>query len=435
MATRQESIRGALTLATCSLLASGTAAAAGKDADAWDVDSAVLFYSEKDRVDVIEPAFTARKDLGDEEYVTVHGTLDTMTGASPNGATITDQVQTFTGASGSKSYTVDANALPTVKFNDTRLALGIDWEKPGSRTTRDITGANLSAESDYLSVGGSLTRLWDADNRLTTWTAGVGGSLDFVAPNGGAPTELQKLSTVSTSGGGDDGEGEDHEGGGEGGGLNGETKLTLDTVFGVTQVLSPRSLLQLNYSFSYRNGYLNDPYKLVSLIDSAGATVDYLYESRPGNRLANILYLKWVYHLPADVFRVSYRYFTDDWGIQSTTVDVNYRFELGRGFFFSPYGRKYTQTAADFYRHSLPAAEPIPSHVSADYRLAEMDSITTGLKLGRAPDENTEWSLTVERMVQTGTHHPADAIGIQQNFDLYPDLDAAIIELNYLARF
>jgi hypothetical protein len=41
----------------------------------------------------------------------------------------------------------------------------------------------------------------------------------------------------------------------------------------------------------------------------------------------------------------------------------------------------------------------------------------------------------VERMVQTGNSHPADAIGIQQNFDLYPGLEANIILLNYFARF
>lgn len=429
MAKTPDNIRGALALATCSLLVPGAAQSA---ADAWDVDSAVLFYSEKDRVDVVEPAFTAKKDLGNDESLTVHGTLDTMTGASPNGATTTGQVQTFTGASGNKTYTVPANTLPTVEFRDARVAVGADWEQPRDRRTRDITGGNVSIESDYFSLGGSRTRLWDSEDRLTTWTAGIGGSFDFVVPTGGAPKELQRLSTVSSGGGGGDDEDDDGEGGD---GLNGETKLTLDSVFGVTRVLSARSLLQANYSLSYRNGYLNDPYKLVSLIDAGGATVDYLYESRPGTRLANIVYLKWVYHLPEDVFRVSYRYFTDDWGVRSHTVDVNYRFELGHGYFFAPYGRRYNQTAADFYRHSLPEAEAVPSHVSADYRLAEMDSTTLGLKLGRAPDEDTEWGLTVERMVQTGTHHPADAIGIQRNFDLYPDLEAAIIEFSYRAQF
>lgn len=439
MSGRHENIRGALTLATCGLLASASGQADAAAAEVWDLDSAVLFYSEKDRVDVVEPSFSAKKDLGDDASVTVHGTVDVMTGASPNGATTTNTVQTFSGASGSKTYTVAPNTFPTVDFSDARVALGVDWETPDSRTERHITGLTGSVESDYLSLGGSYTRQWDTADRLRTWSAGLGAGLDMVSPTGGAPTALQRLSTVSNNSG--DGRGEDDEGEGEGGEgdggdlLNGETKLILDAMVGVTQVLSPRSLLQLNYTLSYRDGYLNDPYKVVSLIDAGGATTDYIYESRPGNRLANVLYLKWVYHLPEDVFRVSYRYFTDDWGVRSTTVDMTYRLELGRGFFAAPYGRRYRQTAADFYRHSLPESAGIPSEVSADYRLAEMDSTTVGLKFGRADGEDSEWSLLLERMVQTGNSHPADAIGIQNNFDLYPDLEAVIIQLNYFARF
>ena len=158
MAKTPDNIRGALALATCSLLAPGAAQSAAGDADAWDVDSAVLFYSEKDRVDVVEPAFTARKDLGNDEYLTIRGTLDTMTGASPNGATTTDRVQTFTGASGNKTYTVPANTLPTVEFRAARVALGADWEKPGDRRTRAIIGGNVSLESDYFSFGASQRR-------------------------------------------------------------------------------------------------------------------------------------------------------------------------------------------------------------------------------------------------------------------------------------
>jgi Protein of unknown function (DUF3570) len=429
-----ENIRGALAFATCGLLAPGTSQAVS-ESDPWDIESAILFYSEKDRVDVVEPAFNAKTEIGDDEYITIRGVLDSMTGASPNGATITDQPQTFTGASGQNTYTVDANAFPLVSFSDTRVALGLDWDRPTSRTTRQILTATGSVESDYFSGGASLTQLWDSEDRLTTWTAGIGGSLDIVSPTGGAPTALQRLSTVSTSPGGsgeDDGEGE-HEGGGEG--LSGETKFVLDLVFGVTRVLSPRSLLQFNYSYGYRNGYLNDPYKLVSMIDTTGSTVDYIYEGRPDTRNANIFFLKWVYHFPEDVLRISQRYFTDDWGVNSNTTDLTYRFEVGRGFFIEPYGRYYTQTAADFYRYSLPNAQPIPANVSADYRLAEMTSTTSGLRLGMAHDEDSEWSVRVEYMKQTGNSHPADAIGKQKNFDLYPGLEAYMVELYYFAIF
>jgi hypothetical protein len=420
MAKAPESIRGALALATCGLLAPGSSQAAGTWLDDWEVDSAVLYYAEEDRVKVVEPTVSAKKDLGNDRHLTLRGVFDSMTGASPNGATATDRVQTFTSPSGNKIYSVDANDMPIVEFRDVRAALGVDWETPVGTAGRRILGLTGSIESDYLSVGGSITRLWDMHSRRTTLLAGLGAEFDSVTPDGGAPTALQRLSAVS---------------GGESNSRDSEKKRVLDAIVGVTRVLSPRSLLQLNYTLSLRDGYLNDPYKLVSLIDAGGATMDYLYEGRPDNRLANVIYLKWVYHLPVDVLRLSYRYFADDWDVRAHTVDVNYRFELGRGFFISPHGRWYTQTAADFYRHSLPESQPIPQHVSADYRLAGMDGATVGLKLGQAQDEDSEWSLLVERMTQTGDSHPADAIGIQNNLDLYPDLEAVIIQLNYFARF
>ena len=80
-------------------------------------------------------------------------------------------------------------------------------------------------------------------------------------------------------------------------------------------------------------------------------------------------------------------------------------------------------------------AEPIPAFISSDYRLAEMESTTSGLKIGLAHDETSEWSLKLEYMIQTGDSHPVDAIGIQKNFNLYPDLEAYIVQLYYYAVF
>ena len=114
-----------------------------------------------------------------------------------------------------------------------------------------------------------------------------------------------------------------------------ENKTVVDLLFGVTQVLSRKSLLQLNYTLGSNSGYLTDPYKLLSVIDdnqaspdygeiinqgTAGDGYSYRHENRPDSRLSHAIYAKYIRQLEEDVINFSYRYFFDDWGITSHTM-------------------------------------------------------------------------------------------------------------------
>ena len=413
-------VRGQLALATCGLL-TGTAHAADAADTLWKVDSALLYYAEKDRVNVIEPTVHLKKTLADDGFLTVRVVFDSMSGASPNGATITNKLQTFTSASGDSVYTVPAGRFPARDFTDTRYAIGADWEKSLGRMTRNILSGDLSTETDYGSIGVSDTITHDFNNRLTTFSAGLGASYDSVSPVGSTPVALQPLGSVTPTGGGED---------------SGNRKTNIDALVGITQVLTPRALTQLNFTHSNLNGYLTDPYKILSVVDPVtGATLDYRFEKRPSTRSTNAVYWSLVYHLPHDVVHFSYRYFWDDWGIKAHTADARYRFELASGSYLEPHLRYYSQSAADFYHHSLVNGQPLPGFASADYRLAEMQGNTIGLKFGMPAGKQGEWGARVERMVQTGNSHPADAIGIQQNYDLYPKLEVTTLLISYSTRF
>ena len=414
------SVRGQLALATCSLLA-GTAQAADTLDTSWKLDSALLYYSEKDRVHVTEPAAFMKKALADDEFLTVRVVLDSMSGASPNGATISDKPQTFTSPSGNSVDTIAAGKFPTRSFTDTRYAIGADWENPLGRMTRNTLTGNLSTETDYGSVGVSDTLTRDFNNRLTTLSVGLGANSDSVNPVGGTPTALSVVPTppspvVST------------------GASN--SKTSVDALVGITQVLTPRTLTQLNFTHTNESGYLTDPYKLLSVVDPVtGGTLSYVFEKRPTTRSSNAIFWSLAYHLPHDVVHFSYRYFSDDWGIQAQTAELRYRFELGSGSYLEPHLRYYTQSAADFYRHSLVSGQPLPVNASADYRLAEMQGNTIGLKFGMPMGKGSEWGVRIERMVETGTSHPTDAIGVQKNYDLYPKLEVATLLVTYSIRF
>ena len=100
-----------------------------------------------------------------------------------------------------------------------------------------------------------------------------------------------------------------------------------------------------------------------------------------------------------------------------------------------PHARFYTQTAADFYYSSLPDWQSLPSYASADYRLAAMDSTTVGVKLGMKSGQDSEFSIRMEKMIQRGIDPQAGAIGTQSSVNLYPGLNATVIQFSFSTKF
>jgi len=440
--TAPRRIRDSLTVATCSLLSLDAAQAGILDYDSlWNVDTAVLLYSENNRVNVIEPVLQIKKEIGEGEFVTVKFVYDTMSGSTPNGATPSSTTQTFSGPSGESTYTTAAHELPMVTFEDSRVAVSFDWERPTSRSLRSQYNVNFSTETDYASLGASASFSWEVNNKLTTLTAGVAANLDQVSPTGGAPVELSTIGTTASiasnreieSEAAGETEGED--------GDDGKMKTGYDLLIGVTQVLTRRTLMQWNYSFGNSSGYLTDPYKIVSVVDgntgapapAPGGGFLYLHEKRPDTRSRNALYWKTVYHLPEDVVHISYRYYWDDWDIKSNTVDLTYRLQLGSHFYLEPHYRYYTQTAANFFTHAI--VGNTPAYASADLRLAALQSNTVGLRFAHQWDADASWGLGVDYMHQTGDAHPASAVGALKNEALFSDLKALSVTADISVKF
>ncbi|MDC1286885.1 DUF3570 domain-containing protein [Gammaproteobacteria bacterium] len=412
MQLKHRQIAGLLSAATCSLLCTPAQAEEGE----WDVDSAILYYAEdNDRVQAIEPVISGRKDLGDEEAVSFKLVIDSLTGASATGAVPSTQVQTFTTPSGDSTYTVAPNETPLDDtFLDTRVAFSMNWEKPLDRNNRRNYGFNVSREYDFTSI--SANALWqhDANQKNTTYSYGANLEFDQIDPVGGVPEPGSSMDDQMK-------------------GANSDSRNIIDLLFGVTQVIDRSSLFQINLSLSEADGYMTDPYKLVSVVDAtSGEPIDQLFESRPDSRSRQSLYGKYKKTLGNDdVFTASYRYMTDDWGVDSNTFDFTYRLKFNQGYFLQPRLRLYDQSAADFYAYFLVDGESLPGDVSADYRLGEMEATTVGIKFGREYDQQHSWSFRLEQYVQTGESSPSEAIGQLRNQDLYPDVTAIIAQFNY----
>jgi len=414
---KPDSIRQALAVATCGLFTGMTAAHAQ---DPWQVDSAILIYSEQNRVSAIEPVVRMKKQLSEDESIVLKVVVDALTGSSPSGAVPSTAPQTFTSPSGNKTYTTPANEIPLdPSFRDARVAFSFDWTRPLGTGRRIVYTGHASKEHDYTSLGAGATLSQDFNNRNTTLTAGLSYNFDQVAPEGGVPLGLTTHPAFpalkATSGGSDD-------------------KNVLDALLGVTQVINRRTLMQFNYTYGRDSGYLTDPYKLVSVVDPVtGLPLQTIHEKRPDERVRNALYWKTLKAYDKDVLNVSYRYYWDDWGINAHTIDLRYRYNLG-GRYLEPHLRYSKQTgAADFYRPYLRSGESV-SYASADYRLAEMTTTTIGLKYG-IPAKTGEFAVRLEYMIQTGEDRPAGAPGQLASQDLFPDTKAIILQIGYSFRW
>lgn len=411
---------GALAAAVCALLGHAAPTAAAETSSPWTLDTALLLYKESDsRVQDSSAIVAATRDFGDERVLALNLTADTLTGASPSGATALGRPQTFTSPSGKAVYTTPAGRIPLDDtFKDTRFAGGATWTQPLARLYTASAGIDVSAEYDYRHFGGNLSLARDFNKRNTTLSGGVAYSKDQVDPVGGAPVPLAQMLDVGAS---------SNKAGSS-------SKDVIDLLFGATQVLGRSTVLRVNYGYSRSSGYLNDPYKILSVVDPiSGDTVGrappaglagpdgvYRFESRPDQRTKQTLYAEVKHAFGGPVLELSYRFMTDDWGIDSNTLEGRLRWPLGASSYIEPHLRYYTQTAADFYRPNLVAGQPLPIHASADYRLGDFDGTTVGLKYGFVTGSGNEWNARLEYYQQNGRSRPQ-----------YPDLEAVILQLGY----
>jgi len=425
-------IAASLASATCSLL--GTPAATpvqAQEEPGWDLNTALLYYGENDhRVQDVSLNLQAIRNFIDDRLLTLGLAVDTLTGATPNGAIPFDGPQTFTRPSARSMYTTPPDTIPLDdSFLDTRVAANASWQQPLGRLYSVSAGVSASNEYDYTHLGANLKLSRDFNKRNTTLSAGFAASMDDISPVGGAPVPLSQML----------GEGDRSNKTGD------QSKDILDVIVGVTQVINRNLLVQFNYSYSNASGYQNDPYKILSVVDGttgdpvpvAGIPNDdlpshlYRYENRPDERTKHSLYGQAKYYMAGKVLDLSYRYMTDDWDIDSHTVDARLRWPIGDSNYLEPHVRYYTQTAADFYRLSLIDGEPLPAFASADYRLGEFDAVTVGLKYGWQLRSGHEMSVRLEYYMQDGSPPAGQVIGNQSAQDLYPDLDAIIAQFSY----
>lgn len=419
-----KAVKQKLSSACCALL--GISQTVIADSEPWVIDLGVMNYIEQDRNTGIELIGKGTRNLLNGGQLELAAEIDVITGATPNGASSSNVQQTFTQASGVGNYTTDADELPADDTHmDTRLSLKADVKAPATDLFRLDYNGLISMEFDYLAFAVGANVAMDFNKRNNTILAGFNKEYNRVHPVGNTPKPLAIMQPSGQF---------------QPRGVSSKTKTGDEFSLGLIQIIDTSSLVQLRFTTSHFSGYLTDPYKLVSVVDdqnliTPGATQHYIFESRPDSRNMNSLYLAYKKSFETGILDLSMRWYEDSWDIKSQTVDMAFKYRLADQYFIRPNLRLYHQNEASFYRHSLTGSEPTASYVSADIRLAEFDALTLGLEFGKDLPFSRKHSITVEYYTQRGDSSPDDAVGLQQQQDLYPTLQTLIVKYVYSLKW
>jgi hypothetical protein len=415
------------------------------------LDAALLVYQESGgRVQATEPTLNLAIHGADGRQLTAGLVADVISGATPNGAVPSDRSQNFitplkavgslstvTSASGGstvihlpptpgqvaqaalgRQYTVAANTLPVDKgFRDHRGAATLGWAQPLGGITELGIGAGFSRESDYQAVTLNSHVTQNLNGNNTTITLALNGEFDSSFPFGGIPSPLAAMSGNWKS-------------------VARRDKNQAGFVLGWTEVMTRRWLMQLNYAFDSQNGYMNDPYRVISVVDPVnGEPSRTLYESRPERRTSQSVFWDNKIDWGGAVTDFSFRYYRDSWGVTSKTVEIHQRINLGSVVYLEPNARWYQQTKADFFHYYLVGNQALPVYASSDIRLGAFTGTTVGAKVGFQVGGSSEVYIQGAYYQQTGNGHPADAVGQLRQQNLFSGTKAAIVFLGYTWDF
>ncbi|HET6373536.1 MAG TPA: DUF3570 domain-containing protein, partial [Candidatus Polarisedimenticolia bacterium] len=235
------------------MLVAGLGALTASSARGEDtVDFKLLHYRESDgRTEVTNPELYYLHDFGAKGQVGLLLGYDSISGASPTG-----EASTLDATASASSA---ASAIPMANYSDTRQAASLTYTNRFGSHLPAVT-LSWSRESDYSSNGLSLVDGWDLFGGRSTLHLGVGATQDRIEPV-----------TLTDS----------------------FSKKSVSFSAGWTQVLGPRDLLDLSFGVDRLNGYLTDPYKLVTVGGVA------MPEARPETRLRRTAVLKYGHYFMA----------------------------------------------------------------------------------------------------------------------------------------
>jgi hypothetical protein len=128
---------------------------------------------------------------------------------------------------------------------------------------------------------------------------------------------------------------------------------------GLTQILTPRWLMSLNFELVTDSGFLGSPYRVAYVFGAAEQ------ERNPRTRTSRAFKLRTIHDtnalLPRSSLRAEYRYYYDTWEIKAHTFEIGGSKYLGQSFLLDASVRSYSQDKALFYSDNASAVNTFNS--------------------------------------------------------------------------
>ena len=278
---------------------------------------------------------------------------------------------------------LETRTMPTFSgkyyFDDTSLAFS----------------GGMSEEPDFLANFGSVNVSHELNNKLTTLNAGYNVSSNQIT-----------RSTDHIHGASED---HDHGNNPEYPSLN-ETSLFNGFNLGFSQVLNKNTLFQTTANYTNQSGYLSNPYKFVYIRGEVTAAEYYELQQASGGKSIDWNSITQLEMVGTELFRevrpeqrnlwslsnrinqniptldatvhADYRFYVDDWGINSHTLELKWFQSLPMGITITPSFRYYSQSQADFFAPYF-LAPRADGHYSSDFRLADFGAVSGGITFSK----------------------------------------------------
>ncbi len=325
--------------------------------------------------------------FGSEELTDVTGTVVVSIPLNDDDIlTIDAGISAYTSASSSNIDPFDGNKLgdPFIASSGASSSdlwgnvTGIYSHSSDSRNEIWSAKGSVSSEYDYFSIGagGSYTKLFNEKNTeisvnlnvyIDTWRTFYPIELrSFANTNNGFDAFIFDRNSII-------GNQEYNPNFKE---LESKGRNSYSMGFGFSQILTKKMQASLSLDFVQQKGLLSTPFQRVYFKDVADSFIENFQladdiERLPDSRFKVALGGRLNYYV-SEIFvlRSYYRYYTDDWGIQSHTASLEIPIKISQKFTLYPSYRYYTQTAADYFA-------PYESHLStaafytSDYDISE----------------------------------------------------------------
>jgi roadblock/LC7 domain-containing protein len=304
-------------------------------------------------------------------------------------------VDYYTSAS---SDMIDLKANSSASHADARFYPSVNWTLENENKRKSfVLGLSSSVESDYLSFGLNVGFTKKNRNRSGEFTAKLQAFFDRLKLVD--PIELRAISN---------GRYEDY--------LHAaRNSFTLSVSW--SQVVNERLQVMFLADLAVQQGYLSLPFHRVYLLDSTVRQ-----EKLPGNRFKIPLGFRANYFLgDRFIIKTYYRYYLDDWGLQSHTINVELPVKITPFISVSPFYRCYDQNGissfAPYRKHTA-----TDHYYSSNYNLAAFNSNFFGMGIQLKPIKGV-FGMQRFNMLELRYGHYTKNIG----------MNADIISLN--ARF